>query len=222
LNETSGWFSDGNLFSTQDGGVQWSQVALTPPADFPELECEGAGCEYLVSVSAPQFFTDQDGILNLRIYLNTETNLDVLVYYPNTTNRMSLPVAQYLYLARDGGQTWTSNRLPVQIGIVYFKDASTGWLLGKSDPDPAASTQMFQTLDGGLNWTLIAADCLLPLGSQIQFVDETTGFAFFNYADAGFYKDFDSRIESLFSDSNLYITYDAGITWVKIDPVMIG
>ncbi len=222
LNETSGWFSDGYLFSTQDGGIQWASVALTPPADFPELECEGAGCEYLVSVSAPQFFTDQDGILNLRIYLNTETNLDALVFYPNITNRMSIPVAQVLYLTRDGGQTWTSSRLPVQIGLVYFKDTNTGWLLGKSDPNPTASTQMFQTFDGGLNWTLIAADCLLPLGSQIQFVDETTGFAFFNYADADFYKDFDSRIESLFSGPNLYVTYDAGTTWVKVDPVVIG
>ncbi len=219
LNETSGWFSDGNLFSTQDGGIQWAPVALTPPGDFPELECEGAGCEYLVSVSAPQFFTNQDGILNLRIYLNTETNLDVLVYYPNTTNRMSLPVAQYIYLTRDAGQTWTSNRLPASIGTVSFQDANTGWLLGNSDPNPATPIQMFQTLDGGLNWTLIMADCPLPLGSQIQFVDETTGFGFLDWTSADFYRDFDYRLES-FSGSILFITHDAGATWVKIDYIV--
>jgi photosystem II stability/assembly factor-like uncharacterized protein len=216
ISETVGFFSDGRLFSTQDGGRSWEFRPLEPPTDLPEVDCTGSDCPTLDTVSAPRFTSAQDGILIRRVYLNSDVVRDVFLYYPNAVNRLPLPTAQYLYYTHDGGQTWVPRPSPVNIGTAYFQNASTGWLLGKSEPDPAIPTQLYQTTDGGETWTQIAADCPLPLGSELQFVDERTGFAFFPFALADVYQDFDNRIRESESNSTLFTTQDGGHSWEEV------
>jgi len=141
--------------------------------------------------------------------------MDVFVYYPNTLNRLPLPTSQYFYFTHDGGQTWVSKPSPVKIGTVYFSNAQTGWLLGKNDPDPATLTQLYQTKDGGESWSLLATDCPLPLGSELQYVDEQNGFAYYPVGGIDFYKDFDRRVGQT---TALYWTRDGGKSWITIEP----
>jgi len=212
---TTGFFSDGRLFNTTDGGRSWVFRPLDPPDDLPDIDCQGGDCKYLDTVSEPQFTSAQDGVLIRRAYLNSDVVMDVFVYYPNTLNRLSLPTAQYLYFTHDGGQTWVPKLLPIKIGTAYFLNAQTGWLLGKNDPDLATATQLYQTKDGGETWSQIAADCPLPLGSELQFADEHNGFAYYPSGVIDFYKDFDHRVGQT---ASLYSTHDSGRSWVKVDP----
>jgi photosystem II stability/assembly factor-like uncharacterized protein len=216
--ETTGFFSDRRLFNTPDGGRAWVFRPLDPPDDLPALDCYGGGCKYLDLVSAPRFTSTQDGVLIRRAYLNSEIVMDVFVYYPNTLNRLPLPTSQYFYFTHNGGQTWVSKPSPVKIGTVYFSNAQTGWLLGKNDPDPATLTQLYQTKDGGESWSLIATDCPLPLGSELQFVDEQNGFAYYPSGGIDFYKDFDRRVGQL---PSLFSTNDGGRSWVIVEPQIV-
>lgn len=216
-----GFFSDGRLFASQDGGTSWTFRSLNPPDDLPDLECKTSNCKYLDTASAPRYTSPQDGVLIRRVYLNSETTMDVFVYYPNTKNRLPLPVGQYLYYTHDGGQTWIPKSSPALIGTVYFSDARLGWMLGKNESDPQAPTILYQTTDGGDAWFQITADCPLPLGSAIQFIDEQTGFAFSPFSTSDFYLDFNARLITGRQSSLLFVTNDGGYSWEKIEPQVI-
>jgi hypothetical protein len=215
---TVGYFSDGRLFDSQDRGISWQSRTLIPPADLPELGCQGSNCNYLSSVSSPRFTSAQNGVLIQRAYLNNQIALDVFMYYPNTLNRLPLPAAQYLYFTNDGGNSWIPKPSPIRIGTIYFMDADTGWLLGKSDLNPAAPTLLYQTTDAGDTWTQISTHSVLPLGSELQFVDEQTGFAYYPFRMMDYYCDFDSRVVGAAQNPYLYVTNDGGRSWERVEP----
>jgi hypothetical protein len=218
VSEEDGFFSDGRLFASQNGGISWTFYFLKPPNDLPELECKSNNCKYLDTVSAPLFTSPQDGVLIRRVYMNSEITKDAFLYYSNTANRLPLPKGQYLYFTNDGGQTWTPKFSPATIGTVYFSDARHGWMLGKSDSDPKLPTILYQTTDGGDTWIQITADCSLPLGSAIQFIDDQTGFAFSPFSTSDFYIDFDDRLRAERLESVLFMTKNGGVSWDKIEP----
>lgn len=216
--ESVGFFSDGRLFNSLDEGRSWAFQPLDPPADLPDIDCQGGNCKYLDTISVPQFSSGQDGVLIRRAYLNSDVVMDIFVYYPNTLNRLPLPTAQYLYFTHNGGQTWVPKPLPLKIGTDYFWNAQTGWLVGKNDPDPAIVTQLYQTKDEGETWAQIAMDCPLPLGSELQFVDEQNGFAYYPSDVIDFYKDFDQRVGLT---TSLYSTNDGGHSWAIVEPQIV-
>ncbi len=128
--ETTGFFSDGRLFNTQDGGRSWIFRPLDPPADIPDIDCQGGDCKYLDTISAPQFSSIQDGVLIRRAYLNSEVVMDVFVYYPNTLNRLPLPTAQYFYFTHDSGQTSGPEAFACKDWHGIFHERANGLAIG--------------------------------------------------------------------------------------------
>ncbi len=215
LPDQSGFFSNGSLFSSPDGGRSWTLRSLDPPPGFPDIDCRSVGCKYLNVVSAPEFTSPQAGVLRRRVYLSSE---EVRNSFHYGADLGQLPQAQFLYFTQDGGKTWLPKPLPVKIGTVYFMDGQTGWLLGKNDPDPATATQLYQTINKGETWSQICADCLLPLGSKLQFLDGQTGFAFYPLSDVEYYRYFDARLLEAVQNSFLFYTKDGGRSWAKVEP----
>ena len=217
VTEMTGFFSNRKMFITRDGGKSWLSDPLDPPVDLPDIDCKSdmGECKYLNTVSIPRFTSIQDGVLMRRVYTNTEDASLVFIYNASTVH-LPLPKAQYLYYTHDGGQTWIPRPSPAKIGTVYFQDAKTGWFLGKNDPDPSTLTQLYQTADGGTTWKQISSDCALPLGSEIQFVNEKTGYAFETFTVSRYYRDYDARVKTAKS-SDIYYTDDGGHSWVKIE-----
>jgi photosystem II stability/assembly factor-like uncharacterized protein len=215
LPDQSGFFSDQRLFSSPDGGRSWTLSSLDPPPGFPGIDCRSIGCKYLNVVSAPEFTTSQTGVLLRRVYLNSEEVRNSLMYGADLGQ---LPQAQFLYVTQDGGKTWIPRPLPVKIGTLYFMDGQTGWLLGKNDPDPITPSQLYQTTNAGETWTQISADCPLPMGGKLQFLDGQTGFAFYPLADVVYYRYFDARLLEAVDNSILFYTKDGGHSWAKVEP----
>ena len=206
-----GFYSNGSLFVSQDGGKSWQAQPLPPPNDLPDLDAKASQNELFPTTSLPQFVSSQDGVLIRRVYPRDQVTIPPGSY-------AGLPQGQYLYFTHDGGQTWSPDPSPAKIGTIYFHDPHAGWFLGKNDADPSTSTQMYQTIDGGKTWTQIAADCPLPLGSVMQFVDAKTGFAFNPAWTGASYGEFDKRSGTI---SNLFTTTDGGQTWEQAAPQMI-
>jgi photosystem II stability/assembly factor-like uncharacterized protein len=205
---TRGFYSNGDLFVSQDGGKSWQVQPLPSPIDWPDLDAKASKNALWPTTSQPKFVSAQDGVLLRRVYSRDQVTIPPGSY-------AGLPKGQYLYFTHDGGQTWSPDPSPVKIGTVYFHNPQTGWFLGKDDADPSTSTQLYQTIDGGKTWAQIAADCLLPLGSVMQFVDEKTGFAFTPAWTGASYGELDRRSGTV---SNLFTTTDGGQTWEQVTP----
>jgi len=219
--DTNGFFSNGDLYASKDRAVTWAPFLLEPPADLPDLNCTGgySQCKYLETISAPRFTSSQDGVLIRRVYTKTEAVGEEFTY-GYSIHQLPLPEAQYLYFTHNGGQTWVLRLSPASLGTVYFLDKNNGWFLGKSDLDPYTPTQLYQTNDGGETWSLIAADCPLPLGSEFQYADEQAGFAFDNYHAIRYYYSADVRVYEAVRHAYLFYTQDGGRTWAKIVPTL--
>jgi hypothetical protein len=215
LPDKSGFFSNGILYSSSDGGRSWAMRSLDPPPGFPDIDCSSPSCKYLDVVSAPEFTSSQAGVLLRRVYLNSEEVRNSLMYGADLDQ---LPQAQFLYFTQDGGKTWIPRPLPVKIGTAYFIDGQTGWLLGKNDPDPATPTQLYQTTNAGETWTQISADCPLPIGGKLQFLDGQTGFAFYPLRGVMYYRYFDERFLNAVNNSIMFYTKDGGHSWAKVEP----
>ena len=226
---------------TSDGGQTWqagetfqSRATFFRPIQLSFLdpnygwmlgESDGGMGNVLV-----HFFETQDGGLHWEMVYDTADHIsdshDIwmngIYPYPNHFTFISKTAGFFLdwrlYRSQDGGRTWVPRPAPVVLGTVFFLDTDTGWLLGKSDPDPAAPAQLYQTTDGGKTWAQIAADCPLPLGSEMQFVDPQIGFAFFPSALADFYQDFDAQIQTANKKSTLFYTEDGGHLWMEVAP----
>lgn len=202
ISDTAGFFT--GVTTTQDGGRSWKSQSIARPSDAPPT---GKPCcnDF---VSLPQFLSSEDGVLIQQVYKDFPAD-DLIAHIYH------VPDATYLQYTHDGGQTWTPQSSPAKMGTVYFLNKDIGWYLGKDDPNPSALTQLYQTADGGKTWAQIAVDCPLPLGSEIQFVDEQTGFAFSSPWGSYYYASLDSRLGSI---PSIFSTNDGGRSWVKVEP----
>ncbi len=84
------------------------------------------------------------------------------IYFPNLTFGALVADGNYIAITTDGGATWTQRSVPVgqwatggDINAVYFKDAVTGWVVGKA-VGAGNGTRMAVTRDGGVTWNNVA------------------------------------------------------------------
>lgn len=211
ISPSTGYYSNGELFLSQDGGFSWQKKALPDPPELPGLDTQISQSVLFSYVSLPQFFSSQDGVLIRRIFSRNQ-----VIIPPG--NYSGFPQEEFLYFSNDGGQIWSSTQSPAKIGSVHFLDVQTGWYLGKNDIDPNTPTQLYQTTDGRKTWFLVDAESPLPLGSEIQFINETDGFAFIPPWAGYAYGSMDER-SNLAGD--IFRTFDGGKTWEQFTPSLV-
>lgn len=225
------------LLSTRDGGNTWTpatwlqneevvDLAFISPMDGWALaaKCGGAYCK---DASAQLFNTSDSGATW------TELRLPAPARSPLSVRRVDADTAwvltqDSLFITYDNGTTWTTIENPCRLeqanlagdfrgGPLDFVDSVHGWI-GCTGPGAAstAAKTIFQTLDGGLTWRLVAQTHGFPDTSppgvgalswggtvtDLHFFDATTGWL-----------DFDGP------QSFVYHTDDGGQTW---DPVNDG
>ena len=151
------------LFATQDSGLTWQQVNLTLPEGYEQA---------FVEVSPPHFYSDQEGVLPVALYLGDSP---VMVFYQTldggaTWNSSEIaptrgPYAYAslndlwdwgeagFYASRDGGDAWSEISanldLSQSLGQLDFVDSQVGWAISW---DASGNSALYQTLDGGQIW----------------------------------------------------------------------
>jgi hypothetical protein len=138
LNENTGWLANSNLFgTTTDGGISWTLRSLpTAASDIATIDTYRPGEGYLLDESGALFYTKDDGehwseasrvdLGSLKIPPTayqmaamrfSDSKHGLIVVSTNPYGKNEPVVAFHTY---DGGETWTSEIVPVLAGPVYL------------------------------------------------------------------------------------------------------
>ena len=163
---------------TSDGGITWEHRFL--PAPDPYAEDEIGDCD--VSGS-PQGFPDGAVILVYNCWIDNQLH-------------------RYLYRSTDGGETWSSNRIPGLEGEVEFGNSQSGWATNSAEPG-AGKSELFRSRDGGLTWALSDGEFFPVI--QLDFVSDQHGWGV------------------MLSDGSVILvrTGDSGATWTELKPLIL-
>ena len=190
IDASNGWAagtnarSDGvvRLYTTHDGGATWQSQS-------PPLPAQGFSGP-TVEARAPEFFTPQDGILD--VVSSSATFQPEIAGSPDSGG-----VGRVIYVTHDGGATWQSGALlPDPQGTVAFADADHGWVASSYSRD------VWATSDGGQTWTKLPRNQNSAAPSTLVFVSAQTGWAGRN---------------DTYKGTILLKTDDGGRTWTQIN-----
>ena len=168
------------MYATADGGATWQALNLPAPAGHADL------------FTSDNIMNDGEGL----VFKNAQ--LGYFLVRSHFTNAKT--ISGWLYLTRDGGQTWKPEPLPTGWGSLDFWDADTGWFLGASAADSFEGTRVFSTADGGTAWKGLTS---VNWTGAMQFVDRRNGWV---VAKAG-------------NATALVRTRDGGLTWLLLNPL---
>jgi photosystem II stability/assembly factor-like uncharacterized protein len=190
LNATTGWAvflnlsvgSSATIYKTVNGGATWQSQHLALPR----------GAAGPISVNPPQFFNDQDGIIQVGFDGGIAGQI-----HPDASNQpYSGGGVGGLYVTHDGGTTWEGPIvLPVFGFPPTFSDVEHGWAI-KSGGDGLLTTS-----DSGNHWTPVNTSANFVEIDAISFISNQTGWALQSNAGNGGF---------------LLRTDDGGHTWQQL------
>ncbi len=179
------------LYKTTDSGATWSQVSLPLPAGYESA---------YISTIAPKFFGTNDAVLpvwmtigagmrDLFLYTtrdggNTWTPSPAFARNAEQTvitsmnHAVSWDWAGVFHLTNNSGASWTTITPNINFGEAFrgldFVSATTGWV---RQITPDGLTSLYQTLDGGYTWTLVAGYPPVPPTATPTPVPDPAAFA---------------------------------------------
>ncbi len=154
------------LATTDDGGIEWEQIALPPPSEQPDLFISASSCW----TSAPTMHSNETGAVMVSCNLKSSTqDPRNLVYLTDdggaTWETHGAPDGQLtflrpshgwlfgkdIYWSDDGGRSWSKIKTVSWDGQFSFVSESLGWAIARSGEEIA----LVRTFEGGETWTLM-------------------------------------------------------------------
>jgi photosystem II stability/assembly factor-like uncharacterized protein len=140
------------LFRSLDGGQTWQDYHLALPE----------GVAVAGASSPPQFFDEQNGVLDAGVY--TITDQPGLLFF----------------WTQDGGDSWQPAQvLEGRFTAIDWADRQHGFAVEANDFN---QTRLFATQDGGATWEAFPIE--LPVVSRIEFITDQVGWAICGWKDA--------------------------------------
>lgn len=142
--------------------------------------------------------TDGGSHWELKYQGDSTTEYDYLCDIRFMDEMNGLAVGTYGHFLRtyDGGESWSvvPNTMSATLLSIVFANSQIGYIIGGS--------QMIKTTDGGITWNVTAWPAGLPRCTEMYFVNDSVGLAFYYYVQP--------------SMGYILRTTDAGITWVRV------
>lgn len=161
----AGW--DGLMLRTQDGGANWTQIAISTTANIIDVEFVDANIGFCMTTSS-EFFKTYDGgttwtksyVSGIEAFHFRDANVGWVVTYYGKIGKTT-----------DGGNTFTYTQSPYNFAIrdILFTDDLTGFAIGGLDCSNGNCLQspiLLTTLDGGQTW----------VDNQHPYVGQEEGF----------------------------------------------
>lgn len=202
------WFFDGKnglatsnggwLLSTQDGGLTWTNKALTGQSSFvrTHLQFTSNSTGWLSGSSGVSKTTDGGQTWWLPLTSPDFTNV-LDFHFVDANHGWAIGGMNAMYKTADGGSSWTkASDLPGTGLGLRFIDSSTGVVAGSNG-------SIYRTTDGGASWSLRPTGVSSDL-RRVVFVDANIGWA-------------------VGANGTVVKTTNAGLTWARVPvPSSIG
>lgn len=132
------------------------------------------------------------------------------VFFVNLNTGFSVGADGTLLVTNNTGASWQSISLidtTYSLRKIYFKDQSTGFILGQSAlafpvPPDTLHSRVYKTTDGGMHWFVDQPRILDVFLTNIEFVNSSTG-----YMSGGLYSAGPNKV---------FKTTNSGNTWVEL------
>jgi ELWxxDGT repeat protein len=155
-NTSFGFYANGQtLYRTTNGGETWS-ASLTPLGlGLRNISIADQNTVYTTGIGMPLYKTTDGG--KTWTSTNFANNQIILsIHFFNALNGLAGGTSGLLLRTTDGGQTWTQLPTSMQLDILNFQfvDKLHGYAYTAYD-EGQGGAQIYETIDGGLNWTQI-------------------------------------------------------------------
>ena len=164
------------LYKTTNGGITWAQQSLALPPGYESSD---------INITAPTFFSSNDGILP--VWMSRGADKDLFTYvthdggaswsrstgsalgsgnadFASIHDGFAWSPGGFLQVTHNSGGNWSQVTPNVNFGDnVYqldFVTSTTGWILQNS---VNGTTPLYRTTDGGSTWTTVSGNQPAPL-----------------------------------------------------------
>jgi len=183
--------SNGVHYRTTDGGLNWTPIDHGSTANIREFEFPDENTGYMICSYVESRRSTDGGITWTDLSIGSTEEM-LCIDFSTTTNGCVSTEDGIIHHTSDGGDSWTPVSLPIsasdRVMDIHFINSSTGF-------GCSYEGVVVKSTDGGVSWSALATTTLTA-GTQIWFLDETTGFL--------------SRQGSIFKTSN------GGLNWTEV------
>lgn len=199
VSASEGWISasNGKLLHTTNSGNIWSAVTLDPVLQmFSMSDPDFSMCfinpstgwvvRSIGTISNPNgvvlFRTTNGGLNWTKINISSWYFSFYVQFVDANTGWMiasnsTLTVFGFLH-STNGGNNWNAINSPPVLGVPFFKNSNTGWLMPVSNGQVTpTSDSIRKTTNGGLNWIAPWGTNAQVYFNSIYFSDENNGWA---------------------------------------------
>lgn len=182
-NENNGWAvgTDGFMIKTINGGTSWQTVTTTAASTLRSIKFldnnigwAGGGTSFLRTTDGGVTWTKINGFAEVRDIHFLDANRGFVSETWGQDN--------FVQKTTDGGVTWTQSTTistgPYYFHGVYFTDANTGYVVGRT-MFFLGNYGAYKTTDGGTTWTALTASPVPMFENfrSVTFTPNGTGWA---------------------------------------------
>ncbi len=151
-----GFYANGQtLYRTTDGGETWSASLKPVGLGLRNISITDQNTVYTTGIGTPLYKTTDGG--TTWTSTNFGSNQIILsIHFFDSLNGLAGGTSGLLLRTTDGGQTWTQLTTLIQLDIMNFQfiDKLHGYAYTAYE-EGQGGAQIYETIDGGFNWTQI-------------------------------------------------------------------